>query len=104
MQGVELLFQALLARLARIDVATAKRGHDLRRCRRPKKRGPDQRVPVIRKAMSDSEAYFLPFQVKPSASTTTRWVTPFHSRASMLPGLRPISGNIGDGGSARNAL
>src|SRR5205823_138117 len=61
MQGVERLFQTLLARLPRIDGATAKRGHDLRFCRRPKKRGPDQRVPVMRWAMADNESCFWPF-------------------------------------------
>jgi hypothetical protein len=46
----------ITARLARINGAPAKGGHDLRCCRRPKKRGPDQRVPVIRKAISDNES------------------------------------------------
>jgi hypothetical protein len=30
----------------------------------------------------------LPFQAKPSASTATRCIWPFHSRASMVPGFR----------------
>jgi hypothetical protein len=30
----------------------------------------------------------LPFQAKPSASTATRCMRPFHSRPSMVPGLR----------------
>ena len=52
---VEVLLQPLFARLPGLD-GTARPGHADRFAVRPKKRGPDQAVPVIRFAAEDNEA------------------------------------------------
>src|SRR4051794_999546 len=59
MQRVEILLQPFLGRFAGVDGAAPWRGftgHPFS----PKKRGPDQRAPVIRRATSDSERYRSP--------------------------------------------
>lgn len=53
----------------------------------PKNRGPDQRVPVIVRAILLRLLYRLPSQVKPFSSIVTSWVTPCHSRIRRVPGL-----------------
>lgn len=53
-ERVEVLFQPLFARLAGIDGAARLR-HAERIPVRPKNRGPDQAVPVIRLATAESE-------------------------------------------------
>src|SRR3954447_4743055 len=54
---------------------------------KPKKSGPDQRVPVISRAISDKLRYRLPWNSKPVAVTETLYVLPCHSRISRVPGL-----------------
>src|SRR6185369_895050 len=87
-EAVEVLVEPLLARFAGIYGAA-----DLVHaalpflCLRPKKAGPDQRVPVIARATSDRLFHGLPFQrITPSSPTCTIWTTPFHSRTSRIPG------------------
>ena len=58
-ERVEVLLQALLARLAGIDGAAGP-GHADRFPVRPKNRGPDQAVPVIRFATAERERYVVP--------------------------------------------
>ena len=53
-QGVEVLLEALLRRLAGVDGAAPAVGH------RPKNLRPDQRAPVILRAMLDSDRYRWP--------------------------------------------
>src|SRR5439155_672288 len=48
--------------------------------------GPDQRAPVIARAIGDNELNSLPFQAKPLSNTSTVWVLPFHSRRRRMPG------------------
>lgn len=52
----------------------------------PKKRGPDQCVPVIFLAMADSESYRFPPIKKPPWITSTVQLRPRHSRTSLVPG------------------
>src|SRR4051794_23407822 len=54
MQRVEILLQLFLGRFAGVDGAASYRGF-AGHLFSPKKRGPDQRVPVIRRATSDSD-------------------------------------------------
>jgi hypothetical protein len=82
-QGVEVLFQPLLRRLAGVN-PTSERSW----CAHiPKNLGPDQWVPVIALAMVDSERCRFPSQRKPPSTASTWWVRPFHSRMSLVPGL-----------------
>src|SRR5260221_13061742 len=53
LQRVELLIQPVLGGFAGVDGAAPYRRR--RHAFKPKKRGPDQRVPVIRRATADSE-------------------------------------------------
>src|ERR1700720_1741233 len=41
--------------------------------------------PVMAKATFERLGYVFPFQAKPSASTTTRCMRPFHSRSNTCP-------------------
>src|SRR5260221_13237094 len=54
LQRVELLIQPVLGGFAGVDRAAPYR-RPRRHAFKPKKRGPDQRVPVIRRATADSE-------------------------------------------------
>ena len=51
----------------------------------PKNRGPDHRVPVISRAIIDSDRQRLPCHSNPSSSTSTVMVWPCHSRTSLAP-------------------
>jgi hypothetical protein len=62
----------------------------LRSCRplwffSPKKTQPFQRVPVMARAMADSDLYGRPCHSKPSVVTVTTCSTPCHSRSSRVP-------------------
>ena len=77
-ERVEVLLEPVIGRHPRVDGAAqrlwAGLGHPASfLSRRPKKRGPFQRVPVIARATWDRLLYVVPFQAKPSASTITRW-------------------------------
>ena len=80
LEGVEVLLQTLIGRLAGIDGTAALAGHS------PKNLGPDQRAPVIARATSDSEWYLWPLYRKPSARISTEWLCPCHSRTKRDPG------------------
>src|SRR5690606_24398813 len=95
MQAVELLFQPFLGGFAGVDGA-AQLADDLgsfgQLCHvrplwflRPKKTQPFQRVPVMARAMADSDLYGRPCHSKPSAVTVTICSTPCHSRSSRVP-------------------
>src|ERR1700688_980598 len=56
--------------------------------RNPKNRGPDHRVPVIARAITERLRYVLSFHPNPSSSTTTRSARPFHSRTRTVPGRK----------------
>src|SRR5690349_7315456 len=91
---IEVLFKTLVSRHARVDRAT-----NLLLCigfhddapleafsRSPKNLGPFQRVPVMAKATLVRLGYVSPLQAKPWARTAMRCISPFHSRANMVPG------------------
>src|SRR5690349_20842909 len=96
-QRVELLIEAVLSRDPGIDRAPDdlagqrfSRPHGLSSpptvlSRRPKKRGPLQRVPVMAKAIAERLSYRVPFHRKPSSTTIARWVMPSHSRDKIVP-------------------
>src|SRR4029079_5761865 len=88
-ERVERLFQSFFRGLPRVDRAPLDGGHVRAFPRRPKKRGPDQRVPVILVAISESDVQVRPFQLKPASSTTTLRVRAAHSRVRTVPGFTP---------------
>src|SRR5690349_6183877 len=90
-KGVERLFEPLFRRLAGVDRAPFGRRHARGSRLRPKNLGPDQRVPVILVAISESELQVRPLQLYPSSNTVTLWVDPAHSRVRTVPGLGVIS-------------
>src|SRR6478609_3832640 len=94
-QRVEFLIEPVLSRDPGIDTAPDDlSGQRLSRphgpsspstvlSRRPKKRGPFQRVPVMAKAIAERPSYRVPSHRKPPSTTMARWVMPFHSRDRM---------------------
>src|SRR5205823_4357733 len=56
-------------------------------CFNPKKAGPDQRVPVICRAIWERLLYRCPRYSNPPVSATTSWVWLCHCRISLVPGL-----------------
>ena len=63
-------------------------GHHRERCpRSPKKRGPDQLLPVTSRAMAESDPYCRSSNTNPSCATWTEMVLPFQLRTSRVPGL-----------------
>src|SRR5690606_4507639 len=89
-EAVEFLFEALLARLAGIDgaahLAGRGLGHRTLPCfRKPKNKGPFQRVPVMARAIADSDLYLRPSYSKPSVITVTWCSMPCHSRIRRVP-------------------
>ena len=80
-ERVELLLQAFLAGLARVDRAAELADDRLlhrrpRRLLRPKNVSPFQRVPVIARAIADSDLYGRPWYSKSSSRTVTQCSTP----------------------------
>src|SRR5262249_53494635 len=89
-EGVELLLQTLIAGLAGVDRALPlvdnRLSHSCPRwLRSPKKIQPFQRVPVISRAMADSDLKGRPWYSKPSSRTVTECSAPCHSRRSRVP-------------------
>src|SRR4029079_4994574 len=80
---VEVLLQPVFGGLAGVDGAANLRHRS--QPLTPKNRGPDQRAPVISRAIADSERKRLPRQKKPSSSTSTSCLRPFHSRTNRAP-------------------
>src|SRR5690606_3854268 len=94
-ERIELLLQPFLGRFPGVDRAP-QLADDLRFFRRlrhlrplwflrPKKVQPFQRVPVMARAMADSDLYGRPCHSKPSAVTVTICSTPCHSRRRRVP-------------------
>src|SRR4029079_7876048 len=92
-EGIEVLFQALVGGDPAVDGAAnmfcSSSPHDAPALfdglsRRPKNRGPFQRVPVMAWAIFDRLGQVLAFQAKPSAHTTSRSIPPSPSRASIV--------------------
>ncbi len=94
-QAVEFLFQPFLGGFSGVD-RTAQLADDLRFLGRlrhvrplwflsPKNTQPFQRVPVIARAMADSDLYGRPCHSKPSAVTVTICSLPCHSRRRRVP-------------------
>src|SRR5687768_11056451 len=77
-EAIELLVETLFRTLAGVDCAAL---HD----RRPKKRGPFQRVPAISDAAADRLLKVRPFQSNPVSTTVTTCSLPFHIRLSVAP-------------------
>src|SRR5690606_32270629 len=90
MQAVELLLESFLGGFPGVDGATEFADHGLRHVRplwflSPKNNQPFQRVPVMARAMADSDLYGRPCHSKPSAVTVTTYSTPCHSRRRRVP-------------------
>lgn len=92
------MIETLFGRLARIDrTANRMHCHGLAFLKNsagelrfgldsiPKKRGPDQWVPLIARAASVKLLYRLPSCSNPSSTTNTRCVIPRHSRTNTVP-------------------
>lgn len=89
-ETVKVLLEALLARLARVDRA-ADPGHAAVHARVPKETGPDQRVPVIVRAMTLKLSQSLPCRLNFCSSVTmTMCSLPCHDRDSRVPGGGPF--------------
>src|SRR4051812_16836835 len=82
-ERIEFLLQALFSRLASVDGTVEARGHR----HSPKNLGPDQWAPVMRRATADNDPYVFPSSTKPSSTTSTMCIRPFHSRIRREPAL-----------------
>src|SRR6202023_3932161 len=91
MKRVEGLLQTFFREFAGIDGTAdpGRRGDQalshLAGFRVPKKSGPDQRVPVISRAIFERLRYCLPRYPKPASLTLTSWTSPPQCRISRVP-------------------
>ena len=94
-EGVKGLVEPLLRRFTGVDGAAPRlAGHGLVSAAsfRPKNRGPDQRVPVIWRAISDNEPKRSPRYSKPPSRTSTWCSTPRQVRVRTVPSFSPRPG------------